>query len=60
MGYHPWGHKEWDTTEQLSTADTYFPNDYIYFLIDSDINVLENSAISAPEEIALKSGSYKV
>ena len=47
-------------TEWLSTADTYFPNDYIYFLIDSDIKVLESSAISAPEEIALKSGSYKV
>ena len=36
------------------------PNDYIYFLIDIDINVLENSIISAPEEIALKSDSYKV
>ena len=20
VGYSPWGHKEWDTTEQLSTA----------------------------------------
>ena len=25
VGYSPWGHKEWDTIEQLSMHDHYFP-----------------------------------
>ena len=31
-GYHPWGHRELDTTEQLSTAHTYSFESYCKIL----------------------------
>ena len=33
---------------------------FVYFLIDIDINGLENSVISASEEIAFRSDIYRV
>ena len=36
VGYRPWGHKESDTTEQLSTQHSTY-TDYIFFSVSSTV-----------------------